>query len=312
MENEVVLKSFKEIIDSYRAITILSHINPDADAIGTSLGLYALLKSYGKRVEIANYSADIPQHLDFLPNFSKIKSHIDYDDSLVIACDSGSVDRLGFDLNGRDILNIDHHQTNNYYGKYNFVDISLCSASQVAYIEASREFTIEADSATCFYTGLLSDTQHFTTNSVNTDTFDIALQLMEQGANHYEVTRNLTSRRSLASLRIMAKALDTLELHNNAKIASIKIDNEMILETGAKMSDMVGIVDVARSMATVEVAILLVVQEDITKVSMRSKTKDISDVAEYFGGGGHIYACGFSFDITNLEEVLDRILKRLT
>ncbi len=305
------MKSFKEIIDEYRAITILSHINPDADAIGTSLGLYALLKSYGKRVEIANYSSDIPQHLDFLPNFSKIKSHIDYDDSLVIACDSGSIDRLGFDLKERDILNIDHHQTNNYYGKYNFVDISLCSASQVAYREVRREFSVGADSATCFYTGLLSDTQYFTTSSVNINTFDIALQLMEQGANHYEVTKNLTSRCSLASVRIMAKALDTLELHNNAKIASIKIDDEMILQTGALMSDMVGIVDIARSMATVEVAILLVVQDGKTKVSMRSKTEDISEVAEYFGGGGHVYACGFSLDITNLEEVLDKILKKL-
>lgn len=306
------MESFKEIIDSFRAITILSHINPDADAIGTSLGLYNLFKSYGKRVEIANYSSDIPQYLDFLPSFSKIKQRIDYDDSLVIACDTGSVGRLGFDLRGREILNVDHHQTNSYYGRYNYVDISLCSASQVAYNAVCKEFDITADSATCFYTALLSDTQYFTTNNVNEDTFRIALELMEQGANHYEVTKNLTSRRSLSSVRITAKALETLELHNNAKIASIKIDHEMILQTGAMMSDIVGIVDIARSLATVEVAILMVVQRDKVKVSMRSKSQQISQVAEYFGGGGHVYACGFTLDITNLEEVLDKILKQLT
>ncbi len=301
----------KELIDSYRTITIVSHINPDADAIGTSLGIYSLLKKYGKLVEVVNYSKDLPKYLDFLPNYNKIKRDMNYNDSLVIACDCGSLDRLGFDLKDREIINIDHHNTNNHYGSLNFVDENLSSASHKAYIEFSKAFDISRDSATCFYTALLSDTQHFTTSSVTEDTFNFAMELMHNGANHQEVSYNLTYRRSLASVRIMAKALDTLELHRNARVSSVMIDKQMIEDTGAKMRDMVGIVDVGRSISTVDVAIALISQGDKIKVSLRSKNVNIAHIAQDFGGGGHAYACGFNVDITNFEEVLDKILKKL-
>ena len=301
----------KELIDSYHTITILSHIDPDADAIGTTLGIYALLKEYGKRVEVANYSKDLPKYLDFLPNYSKIKREMSYSESLIIACDCGSIDRLGFDLKGREIVNIDHHRTNDHYGSLNFVDERLCSASHKAYIEFSKEFNIGKDSATCFYTALLSDTQHFTTSNVTQETFSFAMELMSSGADHQEVSRNLTYRRSLASIRITAKALDTLELHHNARVSSIKIDRQMLEDTGAKMRDIVGIADLGRTISTVDIAITLISQKSGVKVSLRSKSIDITQIAQEFGGGGHAYACGFSVDITNLEEVLDKILKKL-
>ncbi len=301
----------KALIDSYKTITIVSHIEPDADAIGTSLGIYSLLKNYGKQVEIVNYSSTLPEHLDFLPNFSKIKSKMSYEKSLIIACDCGSLDRLGFDFSCRDIINIDHHETNNLYGKINIVNPSLASASYVAYLEMKKYFPITADVATCFYTALVSDTQYFTTNNVDEDLFIFAMELIKYGANPKKVSFNLNSRRSLASVRILSKALSTLQLHNNATIASVKIDNNMILSTGANMSDMVGIVDVACSLVTVEVAIALIVQGDYIKVSLRSKHKNLSTVAQYFGGGGHPNACGFSYATTNTEELLDKILQKL-
>ncbi len=304
--------NIKELIDSYRTITILSHINPDADAIGTSLGIYAILKRYGKLVEVVNYSKDLPKYLDFLPNYTKIKREMGYSESLIIACDCGSIDRLGFDLEGRDIINIDHHKTNSLYGTLNLVDDMLCSASHKAYMEFSQEFDICRDSATCFYTALLSDTQHFTTSGVTQDTFGFAMELMSSGADHREISYNLTYRRSLASVRIAAKALNTLELHHNAQISSIKIDRDMIEDTGAKMRDMVGIADIGRTISTVDVAITLIAQNGKTKVSLRSKRRDLSQIAEEFGGGGHTQACGFTMDITNLEEILDKILKKLT
>ena len=106
-------------IDEAKSITILSHLNPDADALGTALGIYALLtQDKYKKVEIVNASKVLPLYLDFLPNFKKIKHKMEYQNSLIISCDCGSVDRLGFDLSGRTILNIDHHQSNTAYGKY--------------------------------------------------------------------------------------------------------------------------------------------------------------------------------------------------
>jgi phosphoesterase RecJ-like protein len=88
-------------------------------------------------------------------------------------------------------------------------------------------------------------------------------------------------------------------------------DREMITAAGARMSDMDGVVDYARSLATVEVGILLVQEKSQIRVSLRSKKQDISSVAEYFGGGGHKNACGFTVESGNIEEILDKILKQI-
>ena len=301
----------KTLIDSHRSITVLSHINPDADAIGTSLGVYALLKTYGKQVEIANFSTDLPKHLDFLPFFSKIKSRMDFDESLIISCDCGSIDRLGFDLSGRNIINIDHHQTNRHYGTLNLVDAHMAASSQVAYHEMKAFFPVDSDAATCFYAALLSDTQYFTTGNVTEEVFAFAGELLGHGARHVEVASRLTRHRSLASIRILGKALETLRLHCHAKVASLWANRGMIEATGAKMSDMDGIVDYARSLATVEIGIFLVEQGDHIKVSLRSKHRDVSPIAVAFGGGGHRNASGFVSRSGKIEEILDKILEKI-
>ncbi|HHD73150.1 MAG TPA: bifunctional oligoribonuclease/PAP phosphatase NrnA, partial [Epsilonproteobacteria bacterium] len=207
-------QEFKAAIDRYRTITILSHINPDADAIGTSLGIYALLKAYGKQVEVVNYSTDLPRYLDFLPNFSKIKHTIDYADSLIISCDCGSVDRLGFDVQDREIINIDHHQTNQNYGMLNLVDPRLSASAHVAYAVMRESFPVTREAASCFYAALVYDTRHFVTNNVDEQVFSFAAELIAYGADHQRVALNFTQRRSLASLRILGRALETLTLHS--------------------------------------------------------------------------------------------------
>jgi len=302
---------FKELIDSYDTITVLTHINPDADTIGTALGVFNFLKDYGKkRVEVVSFTKKLPYYLDFLPNFSKIKHKISYENSLIISCDTGSIDRLGFNLDNRVIINIDHHKTNTKYGLLNIVDSSLGSASLVAYNVLSNEL-ISKDTATCFYTALLSDTRYFTTNRVDKDVFRVSLELLNLGVDHSKVICNLTSRKSLASIRLQAKALERLELHQNGTIASIKIDNLAIIETGANISDTVDIVDIALSIVTVEVAIIIIEQNNDMKVSLRSINRDLSSIAKSFGGGGHPLACGFNLSDSNIEDVLDKTLKKI-
>jgi phosphoesterase RecJ-like protein len=302
---------FKDLIDSYDTITVLTHINPDADTIGTALGVFNFLKDYGKkRVEVVSFTNKLPYYLDFLPNFSKIKHKISYDNSLIISCDTGSIDRLGFNLDNRVIINIDHHKTNTNYGLLNIVDSSLGSASLVAYNILPND-EISKDTATCFYTALISDTRYFTTNRVDKDVFKVSLELLNFGVDHSAVISNLTSRKSLASIRLQAKALDKLELHNNGTIASIQIDNDTILETGANISDTVDIVDIALSIVTVEIAIIIIEQDNDIKVSLRSGGRDLSSIAKSFGGGGHPLACGFNLVDNNIKEVLARTLQKI-
>jgi phosphoesterase RecJ-like protein len=209
------------------------------------------------------------------------------------------------------VINIDHHQTNRIYGTLNFVDPMLTASAHVAFAVMEEYFPINREAATCFYTALLSDTRYFTTGNVDEETFAFAVELLACGADHQRVVFNMTQRRSLASLRVLARILDTLTLHYNATVASMWADREMITAAGARMSDMDGVVDYARSLATVEVGILLVQEKSQIRVSLRSKKQDISSVAEYFGGGGHKNACGFTVESGNIEEILDKILKQI-
>ena len=144
-------EAVKEIIDRYDRVTILTHINPDADTLGTALGIYLILKAEGKQVEVVNQGRNLPKYLDFLPNFSKIKDRIDFKESLIVTCDTGSIDRLGFDLEGYEILNIDHHKSNTHFGTFNVVDSEAVSASEVAYSLFKESYTIGKDTATCFF-----------------------------------------------------------------------------------------------------------------------------------------------------------------
>lgn len=302
----------KQKIDNSRSITILSHLNPDADALGTALGIYALLsQDKSKKVEVVNASTVLPQHLDFLPNFKKIKHHMDYKDSLVIACDCGSIDRLGFDLEGRDILNIDHHQSNTDYGSVNIVIPEYASSSQVAFSVFQKLYSITADMATCFYAALLSDTRYFTTLSVNEEVFTVAKALVKAGAVPKEIAFHFTQRRPLSSLRILEKALASLSLYDNAKIATLMLSKEEIAETGATVPDMEGIVDYARSLVTVEIAVFAMEIEEGIRISLRSKTANVSALAMAFGGGGHKVAAGFTLNQSGLQQSMDTILSKI-
>jgi len=306
----------KEKIAEYSSITILSHLNPDADALGTALGIYALFATdKQKKVEIVNASTALPPQLDFLPNFKKIKHHMDYSDSLIISCDCGSIDRLGFELGGRDILNIDHHRSNTEYGSINVILPEYASSSQVAFELFEKLYTINASSATCFYTALLSDTRYFTT-SVNEKVFFVAQKLLSLGAKSDVVSFNLTQRRPLSSFRILEKALASLSLTQDAKVATLMVTKEEIHNTGATVPDMEGIADYAKSLATVEVALFAMELENGIRISLRSKHVDISEVAKAFNGGGHKMSSGFTLDRKtckdSLQECVDKVLTKIT
>ncbi|OQX76229.1 MAG: phosphoesterase [Epsilonproteobacteria bacterium 4484_65] len=310
-----ILFPYEEVktkIQSAECITILSHLNPDADAIGTALGIYNLLKKDKiKRVEVVNGSKALPLHLDFLPGFDKIKHQIEYENSLIISCDCGSIDRLGFDLDGRDIINIDHHRSNTQYGSINVVIADYASSSQVAFELLKKLYIVDADTATCFYTALLSDTRYFTTTSVNKEVFDVAYALVEAGAKPDVIAYNFTQRRSLSSLRILEKALSSLTLHEEAKVAVLRVTKEDIEATGAAVPDMEGIVDYARSLVTVKIALFAMELDDGIRISLRSKNVDLSQVASAFGGGGHKVAAGFIMKESGLQESIDRILEKI-
>ncbi|HIP17858.1 MAG TPA: bifunctional oligoribonuclease/PAP phosphatase NrnA [Sulfurovum sp.] len=305
-------EAVKEKIAQAKNITILTHLNPDADTIGTGLGIYNLLsRDKSKRVEIVNASNMLPKYLDFLPGFEKIKHKMDFETSLIIACDCGSLDRLGFDLENRDIINIDHHNSNAYYGSINVVIAEYASASQVAFALFRTLYDIDAGTANCFYAALLSDTRYFTTSSVNKEVFDVTKTLVALGANPAKIAFHFTQRRSLSSLRILHKALGNLELTCDARVATLFVTEDDIAATGATMPDMEGIVDYARSLVTVEIALFAMELDNGIRISLRSKGADVSALAALFGGGGHKVAAGLTLDKRDLHETIDIMTKNI-
>ena len=295
-------EAFGEAIASAETITILSHVRPDADAIGTALGIYHWLRAGGKRVEVVNASEDLPRSLDFLPGFSRIKHRIDFAKSLIVACDSGSIDRLGFDLDGRTIVNIDHHPTNTHYGTLNCVDADAVASAQVAYGILEPIRSISPQTASAFYAALVSDTRNFTTLNMHAGIFDLAKELVDRGAAIAETSRQMLLRRSLASLRILGEAIASLELTLEGRVAVMVVRRQDRHKWGARGSDLEGIADYARSLVTVQVAALLVEQRKGVKVSLRSKGANVAQIAQHFGGGGHTVAAGYEAPDRTIES----------
>ncbi|MBN2825534.1 MAG: bifunctional oligoribonuclease/PAP phosphatase NrnA [Campylobacterales bacterium] len=303
--------AFKKRVDSHTHISIITHINPDPDTIGTALGVAHILKKYGKSVEVVNASKNLPYMVDFLEGYNKIKSQMQYDNALIIACDCGDTQQFGFDVKGREIINIDHHFINSHFGVLNIVNPTAVSASQSAFelFEGSHDFKIDQASATAFYTALLSDTKNFTTNNVTPATFELSHKLLSYGVEHLKVSQNLNRRNSLASMRIMAVALNSLELHLDAKVATMIITQQDIEATGATLIDMKDISQLSDSMATTLIGITIVELDKLYKVSLRSKypKHDVATVAASFGGGGHKSAAGFRIDKENV--ILEQLIK---
>ena len=310
MNTQEPYKTLRRVIDEAEAITLLTHKNPDADTLGTALGIYALLKPrFLKRIEVVNCDKALPKEVDFLVDFEKIKSKIEFDESLIICCDGGSVERFGFSLEGRRVVNIDHHLTNTSYGMLNIVNPLAASASQVAFDAFSRLYPIGKESATAWYTALLSDTQNFTTSSVNAEVFSLASTLIEKGADASYIASMLRQRKPLSGVRLLALALQTLRLHKEGRVASVYVSEEMFEATGATLLESEGIVEYARDLVTVEVAIFVREVAEGFRVSLRSKEVDISQVAMLFGGGGHRFASGFTYE--RAEESMDSFIETI-
>jgi len=297
-------------IEESNNIVLISHVNPDGDALGSSLAMYNILKNIGKNVTIVNMT-DLASYLDFLPNFDKVKKQLPKKIDLMISFDCGSFDRLGIDEKPAFLINIDHHISNTNYGDINLIE-NIASASQVVFnlLEANN-VKIDKDSAICIYTALVTDTGNFQYESVTDEVFRVASELVKCGVEPQFISKMLYERDRLSRLRFLAKALDTLELHCEGKVGSVEVTNELMAITGAIKDDTDGLVNMVRKLETVEVAMMLREEEngDI-KISLRSKNYvDVSKIAVKYGGGGHIRASGATISGKTFKEIKEMLIQ---
>ncbi len=293
-------------------IVLISHINPDADALGSSLALYPLIKEMGKKVSIVNKTKELPKRYDFLPNFNKIKSTLPQSFDLLISFDCGSFDRLGIEKINTNIINIDHHKTNTSYGNINLIDTKAASASCVVLdLLTQNNIPLRRDVVTCIYTALVEDTGFFCYENVNKNTFEIAARLIEAKADPVYIARMINERNSLAKLRLISLMIQKLQLVNFGMVGYATLSLEDFQKSGALRSDSDDCIDKIRSLATVELAILLIEETKGYKISLRSKEKiDVSNIASFFGGGGHKRAAGFTVKHKEEKKIIKEIIKK--
>ena len=219
----MTLDNILEEINKAKNIIILTHENPDGDAVGSSLAMYNALKNYGKNVEVV-----IPEYsrtFEFLPGANEIKkegSLEEYD--LAISLDCASMKMLnGFAKyfeNAKTRIVIDHHGTNSMYGDLNFVNPDAPAAAQILIVVLNYfNMEITKEIGTCILAGIITDTGGFKYSGVTAETFEFVAWLLNKGVNVSNVYRKVLQVRSKGNFELHRIAADRLEFLENGKIA---------------------------------------------------------------------------------------------
>ncbi len=323
------MNNIDKIIDFIKRsddIIVTSHMSPDGDNIGSTLGIYYTLKKLGKKV---HYVLDDtpPQNLTFLVDEIEIlkSDKVELSDYSIIALDCGDKQRicLSEELinNAQTLICIDHHASNDYYGDLNYIDIEASSTCELVYNLLSRfEITenttiIDEEIATSLYTGLITDTGNFSYSNASPSSFEMARNLLAKGAKRNTIIQKVFQSNPYVYYKLLGEALNTLDIVEE-KIASIMVTKEMLKRNTISFNDVDGITSYTRDIEGVEVGILLKEKkEDEIKISFRSKNYvDVSKIAQSFGGGGHVRAAGCTIydSIENAKQkVLEAVLKTI-
>lgn len=298
----------KKIIDTLSTrnrFLIASHVDPDGDAVGSLLAMGLALEATGKKVVMYNESS-IPSPYRFLAGVDRVTCDAPslQNCQVAVVIDCGDIQRLGrmaetienFPL----VINIDHHTTNNGFGHLRLVDTNACASAELIYrIILDLGTPITAPIAAALYTGILTDTGSFRFSNTNQNTFSVCETLVAAGADPAEVAKHLYGQYSIGRLKLLNMALNSIEISDNGKLSLMSVTRRMLLESGTVPDDVDGMINYARRIEDIDVAVLIREKRNGNpagsyQVSLRSNGGvDVAAIATAFGGGGHPTAAGF-------------------
>jgi len=292
-------------------IVILTHYNPDGDAIGSSLGLKHYLKAKGILAEVI-VPNDFPKFLKWMPEAKKViiaeykrklASDMIAGADVIFCLDFNSPSRIGLlgewlvKAPGKKIL-IDHHQQPEQFD-FVYSDTVIPATSQMIYhfIEAMNdEKLVNQDMSECLYTGIMTDTGGFRFRSTSATTHRIIANLIEHGADPAMITSNTWDTNTVSRLHLLALVLGRIEVVNDGTVAVLSLTRNELKEFGFQKGDTEGFVNYGLSIAGVKMSAFFMedLYEDFVKISFRSKDDvDVNQFSrKYFNGGGHINAAG--------------------
>lgn len=290
---KITLEETAELLKRYRRFVITAHVNPDGDAVGSVLALTYLLRAMGKEAHCL-LNDDVPRSFAFLPGVQEIrKPEGKAQADLLIVLDSSDLERVGAvgeAAAGLPILNIDHHVSNeDAFAEYLYLDSHSAATGELIFrLYKALGLAISQEAAVCLYTAIATDCGFFRYSNTKAETMRCAAELLACGVRPNLVSEAI-EKKSLGTVKAIARVIDTLELFAEGRIACVTLTPEVL--EGCETTE--GMVDFARVVEGVDVAVMVkYVEPKVTRVSMRSISTDVSEVALRLGGGGHKRAAG--------------------
>lgn len=309
-----------EAIKRHRSFLITAHVNLEGDSLGSQLAMKELLEAIGKRCVIVD-NDPVPAHYKFLPRADEVSNKIDsklqFDAAVVLDCPTlkriGRVRSLLKD--GKIIINIDHHISNERFGDVNWVHPNASSAGEMVYrLFKKMRIPLTKEVALYLYIAILTDTGSFNYDNTSSITHEIAGELLGYGLEPAAVSERVYEQRTVADLKLLGLVLSTLDISHKGDVASLSITKRMLAETGVDVSRSEGFINYGRSIEGVKIAALFreeAKEKNKVNVSFRSKGDlDVNSLAACFGGGGHMRAAGCTIE-GSLASVKRKVLARI-
>ena len=311
-------EAIAEAISKAQRIAVCSHVNPDGDTLGCADAMRLALEKLGKEVTLF-CDGKVPDTLSFLPGAGlfRVPEGTEGPFDLMLAVDVSDEKRLGscaaLKANCTHTAQIDHHPTNPLYMEVNSVD-GDAPATAVLIREQLKAMNADLtpEIAVCLYTGISTDTGNFAFASTNAECFRVMSELMQQGLPLAALNRILFRDRAMPQVRLLGRALDSLQYFENGCLAVMKLTRKDFEDCNALSEHADTLVNFG--LDTVGTRMALLAREDDTgmlKFSLRAKEPDmINDVAQAFGGGGHPQAAGITMD-GKLDEMTERVMQAM-
>ncbi|MDY6825790.1 MAG: bifunctional oligoribonuclease/PAP phosphatase NrnA [Bacillota bacterium] len=304
-----------EIFKREKSFNLISHMLPDGDSIGSLLAMELGLSKLGKKVMMFT-PGHVPPKYTFIKGADKVlndKKLFDNRGSIAVVLDSSDAERLGdfsdIVMENKNIINIDHHVTNQFFGTYNLVNAEASATGEILFhLLNDLAVQIDEDIAEALYVAISTDTGSFKYENTRPGTHRVVASLMEFNINPGSLSQKVFDERPLAFYTLLKEALSSLEFYEQQRIAVMTLSLDIRKRNGATSDDLDGIVNYSRNIEGVELGILFYADsDDEVKVGFRSKKLDVSALAGRLNGGGHARAAGCRLQ-GNYEQVKNRVM----
>jgi phosphoesterase RecJ-like protein len=286
------------------------HENPDADAIGSSLGVALGLESLGARVNSVCVDP-VPDMYDFMPQVDRFRRapEPDLEPDLIVVCDCGDLERAGAVVQENaelfervPIVNIDHHVSNPGFGATDWVDVEAAATCELVTLLLPHlglgYDAVGGDIVQNLTAGLVFDTANFAHSNTTPRTLRVASELVAAGAELPMIARRIYRTKPNQQLKLFGRVLARLESSTDGRLAWSIVNDEDFEIAGASAQMSEGLIDLLAQSASAEVAILFKDLGDVVRLSVRTRDGgvDATTLTGAFGGGGHARAAGATFD----------------